>query len=68
MPRPERVSLTCPHCGHRWLAHTSAILQARMIVYRGERAIEQRRVPCPNCDKGVIVDVPQAWLEESGDG
>jgi ribosomal protein S27AE len=34
-----------------------------VIVYRENEDIVKRRLDCPNCDKGVIVDVPKGWLD-----
>jgi hypothetical protein len=61
--RPEKVNLTCKHCGHEWLQPTITLIAAQVVVYRDDEEIVKRRLPCPNCDKGVIVDVPKRWLE-----
>lgn len=61
--RPEKVNLTCNHCGHQWLQATNTILYADALIYKGGADDIERRLDCPNCDKGVIVKVPRAWLE-----
>jgi DNA-directed RNA polymerase subunit RPC12/RpoP len=61
--RPEKVNLVCNHCGFKWLESTTFIITAPVIVYRENEDIVKRRLDCPNCDKGVIVDVPKGWLD-----
>jgi transcription elongation factor Elf1 len=61
--RPEKVRITCPHCGHEWLADTAVVLSSPAIIYRGETQTVERRVTCPKCDRAVIVTLPKAWLD-----
>jgi endogenous inhibitor of DNA gyrase (YacG/DUF329 family) len=64
MSRPEKVTLHCDHCGHDWVQTTVDLLSNRTVIYRENAKTEQRRVPCPNCGKGVVVDVPKEWLAD----
>jgi hypothetical protein len=64
MTRPEKVKLHCDHCGHDWLPLLVDVLSNPIVIYRDDTKTEQRRVPCPNCGKGVLVDVPKEWLAD----
>ena len=66
MTRPKTVKLHCNHCGHNWLKPTADILYNRAVtvIYRGDNDTAERRVSCPNCGKGVLVDVPKEWLAD----
>ncbi len=63
MTIPEKVNLTCKNCGHTWLESIETLKAAEAIVFMGKEETVRRRVICPNCDKGVIVIVPRAWVE-----
>ena len=61
---PQKVQLTCDHCGHQWLESVTVIIGSRELIYRSDTQTSERRVICPNCNDGVIVAVPQSWLEQ----
>jgi predicted RNA-binding Zn-ribbon protein involved in translation (DUF1610 family) len=63
--RPEKVRITCPHCGHEWLADTAVVIGSPENIYKhvGEQKVAERRVPCPKCGRVVIVTIPKAWLD-----
>jgi ribosomal protein S27E len=62
MTRPTKVNLHCDYCGHTWLEPTTTFDAQNVVIYRDGRDTVKRLVPCPNCDKDVIVSVPADWV------
>ena len=61
--KPEKVKVVCKHCGNEWLEPTSSLRAVQVVVYRGGQTVK-RRLDCPNCGKGVVLEVPKDWLED----
>lgn len=62
MNRPEKINLTCAHCGYTWDQPTVALEAIKRTVYRGDKTVK-RRVTCPNCHKWVTVEVLAEWVD-----
>lgn len=61
--RPEKINVNCQHCGHQWLQSTDALIAIKAIIFRGDEKHVKRRLTCPNCGKGVVVEVLKEWVE-----
>jgi hypothetical protein len=69
MSKPKELLLKCSFCGFSWKEPVSSLLTESEIVYRvdGDDDTSEtvdRRIPCRNCPRNVIVTVPKVWTEE----
>ncbi len=62
MTRPEKINLTCTHCGHNWDQLTAPLVAQKAVIYRGDKTVK-RRATCPNCHKWVTVQLPAEWFD-----
>ena len=63
MERPKSVKLECPHCKRAWEQDTNKLIEKVVItIAKSLDDHKTSRIDCPNCDKGVNVKIPRAWL------
>ncbi len=60
---PDKIGITCEKCDHNWTIPIESLKPKQITIFRGDDQAK-RKVICPKCDHGLIVSVPQEWLNE----